>query len=555
MSMNMKKFIGTMTLAFATVFRACFGFDTNAFREAIVSGEIGKVQRMLKEGASPNIVWGNGGTPLLTASGRNQLEVVKLLVGSGATNLEERETWMDSGETALIKAVKKGYFPIAATLIRAGAKLNTFTKSGWTPLLFAARNNDIQTIEALIEGGASIDATNAEGFTALMIASDLGNYEAVSALCKKHADVNHFALGFTPLKLAINKGHDEVVDILKTWGANASLGISHTAAIAEKKASNDHFFYEVKKKNKRVVVRLGYQGRARQSISMELFPSLGNRIVSLRVGTNELLFVETNQAQLLEGGGIPILYPTPNRVENGKFTFDNTPVLMKTPVSPSPMIIHGLMRDSSWCFEAPVLFQDRVEFRAWQTMSTNDVRFSAFPWPHKISVTYAVMSDRVRISYVVTNEGPRRFGFGFGLHPYWRIIGAPEKTSVQIGVNGTLKNMADTSITPLDDESRFLSPRPVSAAFQSAMFFPRTPKSAVGIYFNAIGLHLSQIATGDFTHLVLWSPQERKFIAMEDQTCSADAHNQFQNGAKDTSHLMIVEPGEAKGGSVEYVFD
>jgi aldose 1-epimerase len=60
-------------------------------------------------------------------------------------------------------------------------------------------------------------------------------------------------------------------------------------------------------------------------------------------------------------------------------------------------------------------------------------------------------------------------------------------------------------------------------------------------------------ASADFTHLVVYTPQEPWFC-VENQTCSTDAHNLYTLGWDKESHLMVLEPGQTHSGFVEYRF-
>ena len=64
--------------------------------------------------------------------------------------------------------------------------------------------------------------------------------------------------------------------------------------------------------------------------------------------------------------------------------------------------------------------------------------------------------------------------------------------------------------------------------------------------------YLSLDASGDFTHLVLFTPQGEGFFCVENQTCSNDAHNLYSKGYQKESGLIIVHPGDNHKGHVMY---
>jgi aldose 1-epimerase len=55
-----------------------------------------------------------------------------------------------------------------------------------------------------------------------------------------------------------------------------------------------------------------------------------------------------------------------------------------------------------------------------------------------------------------------------------------------------------------------------------------------------------------FTHLVVFTPPDRPFFCIENQTSSTDAHNLWADGKREESHLLVVPPGKASSGHVDW---
>ena len=88
------------------------------FLQAVKSGDVAEVKRLIEAGADVNAQSNNGYTVLMAASQYGQLEVCKLLIEKGA----EVNTGPWDGRTALILASKEGHKEVAQLLIEAGAK-------------------------------------------------------------------------------------------------------------------------------------------------------------------------------------------------------------------------------------------------------------------------------------------------------------------------------------------------------------------------------------------------------------------------------------------------
>merc|ERR1712080_25574 len=168
-------------------------------------------------------------TPLMLAVGKGDMEMLNLLVASGAhVNYQN-----DYGETALTRAVrfpyKEGSVEIAQALIDAGADVNTKYPNvareeeiGWTPLMKALATGHKEMCQLLLAAGPDLSYRNPKGQTALLMAIiyDSGDDapEIVKSLIDAGADVNVSAewneMTFTPLMHAAEAEEKELCKIL-----------------------------------------------------------------------------------------------------------------------------------------------------------------------------------------------------------------------------------------------------------------------------------------------------------------------------------------------------
>jgi ankyrin repeat protein len=162
-----------------------------------------------------------GDTPLLSAIGFADLELVRFLLKHGADpNVE-----VDDGYTCLLTAIESDAdesAPIVAELVRAGADIHATGTNGWTPLHMAAARGQVEKARLLIDAGADvnrrkeIDASE----TPLMEAAFTGQPSTVRLLLAHGADpsMRDTINNRTPLEIAEDaaKGPDpDVVNYLK----------------------------------------------------------------------------------------------------------------------------------------------------------------------------------------------------------------------------------------------------------------------------------------------------------------------------------------------------
>ena len=130
------------------------------------------------------------------------------------------------GTTALHWAAYKDDVEMAKMLLASGASVKAATRIGAiTPLFMAAKNGSAAMIEILLKAGAESNATDEHGTTALMTAAASGSTEAVKVLIDHGADVNakEGTHGQTALMFAAALNRDAAIRMLLAHGADPSI--------------------------------------------------------------------------------------------------------------------------------------------------------------------------------------------------------------------------------------------------------------------------------------------------------------------------------------------
>ena len=126
------------------------------------------------------------------------------------------------GTTPLHWAVRAGEEPLVSLLLRAGADATRANRYGVTPLHLAAVNGSAPLVEALIGAGADAKARLPEGETILMTAARTGNPEVLTVLLDAGADVDarDSWYGESALIWAAAENHADAVRLLVSRGAD-----------------------------------------------------------------------------------------------------------------------------------------------------------------------------------------------------------------------------------------------------------------------------------------------------------------------------------------------
>ena len=112
-----------------------------------------KCMKLLRAGVDPNFVQNTDRSPLIVASHRGYVHIVKTLIDREAdVNLQDRD-----GSTPLSTASRSEHLEIVKILIEAGADVNLQDRFGRTPLSKTSYYGHVEVVKILIEAGADVN--------------------------------------------------------------------------------------------------------------------------------------------------------------------------------------------------------------------------------------------------------------------------------------------------------------------------------------------------------------------------------------------------------------
>lgn len=164
----------------------------------------------------------DGYTPLAYAARSGCIDMVKILIGKGATvdAMDEHSRW-----TPLLQAADQRHAEVVRYLLAHGANVNAKAGFGQTPLTVAMvgtvfrygpEGNRDATVQALLSSGADVNLAGKFAWTPLMTAVFQGDTNLVQLLIRKGADLAaRDKNGKTALDYAVERNEQEIADILK----------------------------------------------------------------------------------------------------------------------------------------------------------------------------------------------------------------------------------------------------------------------------------------------------------------------------------------------------
>ena len=210
--------------------------SNTALLYAAQSGHKELVGLLLDRGADINHANLDGSTALALAIARRRHDVVRLLLERGASTVG----LAPRGSTLLATAAFEGDEQLVRVLLDHGSDPNEPDGTGKGPLVYAAAKGLTPIVRMLLDAGADVNRVYAHKLTALMWAAGYPNIvvaqdglATAELLVARGASIHAVDdRGRSPLMIAAERGHAEMVGWLMAHGADASLrdGQGKTAA-------------------------------------------------------------------------------------------------------------------------------------------------------------------------------------------------------------------------------------------------------------------------------------------------------------------------------------
>ncbi|MBL7502255.1 aldose 1-epimerase family protein [Frankia sp. CNm7] len=253
-----------------------------------------------------------------------------------------------------------------------------------------------------------------------------------------------------------------------------------------------------------------------------------------------------------------LLAPWPNRIAGGRYRWGGATLQLPVSEPATGNAIHGLARWSAWDLERTGSASATASFTVHAQ--------TGYPFTLDFRAEYALGDEGLAVTMTATNRSASAAPVGMGAHPYLFVPGpggAPlpvDDATLTIPANRRL--LVNEALIPIDAEEvaggpfDFRAARPVGRLALDTCFADLR-RDADGLARVVLAGESGEAGGGGtvivwmdqaweyiqiFTSDSLRGDERRRSIAVEPQTCPADAFNSGQG-------LRILEPGESFGGS------
>jgi aldose 1-epimerase len=249
------------------------------------------------------------------------------------------------------------------------------------------------------------------------------------------------------------------------------------------------------------------------------------------------------------GGRGQVLAPWPNRLGDGRYTFEGTEAEAPLNEPAARNAIHGLVRWLPWTMASRA--QNRV------TMACVLHPTPGYPFTLGLQVEYRLGRDGLTVLADAENRGAGPLPFGLGFHPYF-TVGTPTVDTLRLTVPADRRLVTDERGLPTGDapvagtEFDFTHGRIIGTTRLDTGFTGLRPDpdgcARVNIDHPDGKAGVTVWVDGTFTHLMVYTgdtlPEgsRRRGIAVEPMTCPPDA---FRSG----TDVVVLPPGGRWAGT------
>ncbi|HTQ06792.1 MAG TPA: galactose mutarotase [Polyangiaceae bacterium] len=253
-------------------------------------------------------------------------------------------------------------------------------------------------------------------------------------------------------------------------------------------------------------------------------PRRGALVTSFRVGSRELLYLD--EATLLDEtqnvrGGIPVLFPTPGKLENDTWHFADKSGRLKQ---------HGFARNLAWT----VARESTLDGAAVTlTLDSSPATLGAYPWEFHTELTLTLRGATLRSSSKVQNRATTPLPFAFGYHPYF-AVGDKSRLAIDTRATRAFDNVTKREIA-------FTGFDLTAPEVDLHLLDHGSTESALHL---GDGSRVRVAASPDFVRWVIWTKADKDFVCLEPWTAPGNALNTGES-------LCVLPPGTERESWVE----
>lgn len=288
-------------------------------------------------------------------------------------------------------------------------------------------------------------------------------------------------------------------------------------------------------------ILLDYLHLSNGQLTAKIYPNLGGSLQQLTFKGMDIIdginADETGLEEYRNTFKSSILFPFPNRVKDGKYSYGERTYELSINDLHFNNAIHGLVHDKHFSYEILENDSNKIILKLSYIADGSD---AGFPFAYNFDLVYTFdRSGTCTLRFEVFNSGYQTFPFGIGWHPYF--------LSRDLGKSRVTAKFKDHFICP---ERMIPEEKEQAQLNEQFLVGEKTFDDGFSLWEPNCSLETTDYSitlifdTGSEPYLQVYTPDHRQSIAIEPMTCVTDALN---NGIG----LEALDPGESYQWSVK----
>lgn len=251
------------------------------------------------------------------------------------------------------------------------------------------------------------------------------------------------------------------------------------------------------------------------------------------------------------GNGIPLLFPFPNRIRGGRYSWNGKNYELPADVIPfdnTGNAIHGFCLDRPW---RVISSGGNFAVAEFQLSVDAPDRLKFWPTDFLIEVRYQLLETTLRAEIRIINPTEEPLPWGFGTHAYFRLPLSAESDLkhclVQAPVTQQwelIKCLPTGNRIPVAEEKDLTDGAYLDLLNLDDVYTGVNPAEGILeclVMDEHAGLQIAQRCPSVFREIVAFTPPNRNAVCLEPYTCVTDAVNLQQQGIE--AGWRVLEPG------------
>ena len=272
---------------------------------------------------------------------------------------------------------------------------------------------------------------------------------------------------------------------------------------------------------------------------------LGNRRIQVIDNYKNQADLKKNQHAFYKSAK---LSPFVCRISGGRYKFEEKKFEFENKFSDGSAI-HGIISDKPFTLLHKNIQGDEASVLLTYDYNKED---SAYPFSYNITIKYTLKTaGKLLLETTVRNQSANPIPLADGWHPYFSLEGKVNDWLLSLRSRTTLDfNEKLIPTGKMNEVPAFYAPRLIGNEFFDHCFLlePDHGTPAAVLKNPANGLRLSFYPDRHYPYLQIYTPDDRRSIAIENLSSAPDS---FNNGMG----LIVLEPGQLQSFSVLYLLE